>query len=208
MNFLAHLYLTDFDPKDGAAMVGGLLPDLVRGKAPAGLDRRVRIGIENHRKVDRLTDAHPVFNRSRALFRANHGLFAGILTDVFYDHCLSLAWAEYHREPLSVFIERAHRQLADHEQLMPEPMRPIVRRMIAQRWLADYATFAGLEVTLGMMSRRFTQRTRRPIDLTPAVADLRNHHAALCADFAEFFPDLIRAVGADHRQPQTQRNVA
>lgn len=208
MNFLAHLYLTDFDPPGGPAMVGGLLPDLVRGKVPAGLDPRVMAGVENHRRVDRLTDAHPVFNRSRSRLRPNHGIFAGILTDVFYDHCLSLAWGQYHPEPLGVFIDRAHRQLADHEALMPQAMRPIIRRMIAQGWLADYASFDGLTRVLGMMSHRFAQRTRRAIDLTPAVGDLQTHHEAICADFAEFFPDLIAAVGVDHRPAASQRSVA
>lgn len=196
MNFLAHLYLTDVEP---AMMVGGLLPDLVRGPAPRGLDAAVAAGVANHRRVDAFTDTHPRFHRSRARLRPTQGIFSGILVDVFYDHFLSMGWDRLHPEPREAFIDRAHSALHRHAALAPPPMRPIVRRLIEQRWLGSYASFDGLRLTLGRMSARFTDRFERDIDLTTAVADLQTHYDALADDFACFFPDLLSHIGIDHR---------
>lgn len=200
MNFLAHLYLTDVEP---AMMVGGLLPDLVRGPAPRGLSPAVAAGVANHRRVDAFTDAHPVFNQSRARLRPTRGICAGILVDVFYDHFLSVRWERWHREPCEAFIDRAHEALQDHAGLMPEPMRPIIERMITQRWLATYASFDGLRLTLGRMSGRLRERTGREIDLAGAVDDLQAHYHGLADDFDRFFPQLLGFIGIDHRPDQT-----
>ncbi len=189
-------------------MVGGLLPDLVRGPVPPDLDERVMRGVRNHRRVDAFTDTHPAFNRSRARLRPTQGIFAGILVDVFYDHFLSLDWPSLHPEPLAAFIDRSHRELQRHNALMPDAMRPIITRMIDQRWLATYADYDGLRLTLERMSHRFAQRTQRPIDLAPAVEDLQRHRTALHADFREFFPQLIRYIGIDHRPATLTRSIA
>lgn len=74
---------------------------------------------------------------------------------------------------------------------MPEPMRPVITRMVDQGWLRRYATPHGMQTVLGMMSARFTQRLRRPVDLARAVQDLPEIGEALDEDFAEFFPQLI-----------------
>ncbi len=204
MNFLAHLYLTDVEP---AMMVGGLLPDLVRGPVPRGLRPAVAAGVANHRRVDRFTDAHPCFLRSRARLRPTQGIFSGILIDVFYDHFLSIAWDRLHPEPRSVFIDRAHHGLREHEALMPPPMRPIVRRMIDQQWLTTYDNFDGLHLTLRRMSARFAERLTRDIDLTRALPDLEAHYDDLADDFDQFFPALLGYMGIDHR-PTAARTAA
>ena len=191
MNFLAHLYLADDTP---ASMIGNLLPDLVRGRPDPALPAEVLRGVRRHRRVDAFTDTHPVFARSRARLRDRHGLFSGILVDVFYDHFLAVNWSRWHEQPLVDFIERAHGALTGHPHLMPPSMRPITRRMAEQDWLGSYASFEGLARTLGQMSRRFEARLERPVRLAPAVDDLRRHYEGLTNDFDEFFPQLIGHV--------------
>jgi acyl carrier protein phosphodiesterase len=202
MNFLAHLYLTDVEP---AMMVGGLLPDLVRGPVPRDLSPAVAAGVANHRRVDAFTDTHPCFHRSRARLRQTQGIFAGILVDVFYDHFLSVGWDRLHPEPRERFIDRAHCALRDHAALTPPPMRPIVRRLIDQRWLTSYASFEGLRLTLARMSTRFAERFERDIDLTRALPDLQTHYDDLAHDFARFFPALVDYIGIDHRPADATR---
>ena len=191
MNFLAHLYLADDTP---ASRIGNILPDLIRGRLPDDLHLEVKRGVQRHRAVDAFTDTHPRFAQTRARFRSNHGIFSGILVDVFYDHALSLTWADWHDQPLEVFISHVHRQLAAAPELMPRRMLAIVDRMTAQNWLATYATDDGLRLTLGRMSQRFAQRFGREVDLTPAVDDLQACRGEVLADFADFFPQLIRHV--------------
>jgi acyl carrier protein phosphodiesterase len=202
VNFLAHLYLADPTP---ASMIGNLLPDMTPGPLAPDLSPDVLAGARNHQRVDAFTDTHPVFARSRSLFRDKHGRLSAILTDLFYDHILARDWTRYHDQPLHDFIDHAHAALAKQYDLMPEPMRPIIGRLIDQGWLRCYATPDGMAVILKMMSHRFSQRLRRPIDLAKAVDDLPEFDSALTDDFAEFFPQLVTYVYATDTCPPTSQ---
>lgn len=197
MNFLAHLYLAEpGGVASGPAMVGNLLPDFVRGRqrTEVPLDPAVAAGAARHRRVDRFTDSHAVFLRSRGRLWDTAGRYAGILTDVFYDHILSRDWSRYHDLPLADFIQTAHQRLAAAQNVTPEPMRPIAERMIEQDWLSTYASHDGLELTLARMSKRFTERFGREVRLQDTLTDLPTLRPALTDDFHEFFPALIAYV--------------
>lgn len=212
MNFLAHLYLA----KPGAVappgmLVGSLLPDIWRGRLPE-LPADVAAGVASHRRVDRFTDRHPMFLRSRARLRPQHGVFAGVLVDMAYDHLLAGQWDRWHDLPLDAFIDAAHRAIADHEASLPERVARIARRMREGNWLGMYRDPDDLRVILGMMSRRFADRFERVVDLTPAVETIRQQRVGLEVDFALFFPDMIRHVkqvpspGADERAAARSSN--
>ena len=198
MNFLAHLYLADpGELPSPAAMIGNVLPDLVRGPVRDDeLHPDVAAGAHKHRRVDAFTDTHPIFARSRARIRDRHGRFSGILIDVFYDHILARQWPRYHDAPLGAFIEHVHDALRTQTHLMPQAMRAIALRIVEQDWLACYATLEGIERTLSRMSRRLADRLDRQIHLERAVLDLRRHHGVLVDDFHGFFSDAIEYVGA------------
>ena len=184
-------------------MIGNLLPDMTTGPTPHGLHPEVLAGANLHRRIDAYTDTHPIFAQSRSRFQDRHGRFGGILTDMFYDHILARDWHRYYDPPLPAFIDHAHDQLIRHQDLMPEPMRPIIRRMVDQGWLRCYASAEGMAVILGMMSRRFTERLRRPINLAIAVQDLPAIDAELTEDFHTFFPQLIAFVQSEPDTPRT-----
>jgi acyl carrier protein phosphodiesterase len=198
MNFLAHLYLAEDSP---GGLIGNLLPDLVRGVGPPSdqLDPAVRAGAALHHRVDVFTDQHPVFRESKARIRSRHGIFSGIIIDVFYDHFLSLEWSRYHPDPLPAFIAHVYRTFADHAHLMPPPMRQVTERMAAEDWLSSYGSIEGVGLILARMSRRFKARFDRDVPLADAAVDLELHHDALGGDFLRFFPELIAAV--DGRVP-------
>lgn len=188
MNFLAHLLIAERSP---AAMVGSLMPDLARGRAPADLPAEALAAFHQHRAVDAFTDTHPLFAQSRSRLRERHGRYAGILVDVFYDHFLATDWSRYRDEPLGDFIDRAHEALRSHQHLMPPAMRYPVDKLLEQDWLRSYATVEGIELALRRMSQRLTERFDRPVQLHTAVADLVEHDAALRGDFHAFFPQLL-----------------
>lgn len=187
MNFLAHLHLA---PPTPASRIGNLMPDLVRGRLPENLHPEVAAGVRLHRRVDAFTDTHPVFGRSRARLRTRHGLFAGILVDVFYDHFLACRWQRHHDQPLHRFIASVHDDFEAGAEFMPPAMQRVLVHMREQDWLSTYAHLPGLELTLRRMSQRFTNRFKRDIRLHHAVEDLVVHYAELAADFNEFYPEL------------------
>jgi len=177
-------------------MIGNLLPDMVPGPLNPKLHPDVLAGAYQHRQVDAFTDTHPVFARSRARLRDRHGRYSAILTDVFYDHILSRHWARYHQDPLPGFIKQAHAAMESHVHLMPDPMPTITERMIQQNWLGAYLTLDGMSRVLSMMSKRFSERLGRSVELTDAVDSLQDQREAFAEDFDEFFPLLISYMSA------------
>ena len=197
MNFLAHLYLADDCPE---ALIGSILPDLARrggarrggsGPMTAGLPDATVRAINQHRAVDAFTDHHAVVHRSKARFRERHGIYCGILIDLFYDHILASEWERYGRGSLPVFVARVHAAFQSHAHLMPPAMRYPVERLIAQDWLSSYATIEGMTCAMQRLSQHLAQRFEREVHLEAAAADLVAQRQEVARDFHEFFPELI-----------------
>lgn len=191
MNFLAHLYLADDSPR---SMIGNLLPDFVRGPIRDVHDPVILQAVERHRLVDRFTDAHPLFGRSKRRLGSEFGRFSGIIVDILYDHLLTQHWGRYSEEPLEQFTTRFRRTMRDHAPLIPDSMSPRLRMMVEQDWLSAYCTMEGVELTLHRISQRLTRRLGRPIELTPAAQALIREREGFAEDFNGFFPELVREV--------------
>ena len=193
MNFLAHLLLA---AEDDDAQLGAVLPDVVRGRLPGDLSPRVMASVDLHRRIDAFTDTHPAMGCSVARLRPELGRFAGIVMDVWYDHLLATQWDEHHAAPLPQFIDDAYDALRRGTRKLPGDIRCTADWIIAGDWLRQYRTRAGVGYVFERMSRRLTDRFRRPVDLTGAVGAIGPMHEAILDDFAAFFPDLCRHVRA------------
>lgn len=192
MNHLAHALLADESPE---CVLGALAADFVRQPVVVRLPAAVRRGVYQHRHVDGFTDRHAVVQRSIGRVSKNWGWFSGILIDVYYDHLLGLAWAEYADEPLGPFVERVARSVRATIAHIPEEHRADVLRFGTPDRLASYAIpdASGIAAALARVSDVIAVRMpARAVRLETALPELRAAHAALAADFAEFFPDLRR----------------
>lgn len=192
MNFLAHLLLAGDATHD---RIGALLPDLVRGPVPVDLHPDIMAGVQLHRRIDAITDTHPIVARSRSRITRLRRRYNGIAIDMFYDHVLSRDWARYHRQDLRTYINHVYDDLCRNEDMMPHAMRPPVLRMRHGDWLGSYATVEGMSGILEMMSARLTHRIGHSIKLTDAIEDLVEHRDAISADFHAFFPNLAEQIG-------------
>lgn len=196
MNFLAHLVLA---PQSPHGLVGSIAPDLIRGPLPKDLHPQVLVAAREHHRVDRFTDAHPAFARTRVNLRdCTDPRLTGVLADVLYDHILARDWTDWRSDTLSTFIQQAEHNLLHHTQLMPADMQQIVRLMIDEQWLASYASVQGLRDRLAAMSRRITRRLGRPFDLALTEQQLESIREAITQDFAALWPDLKTNV-TQHR---------
>ncbi len=188
MNYLAHLHLGGDQP---AQLLGSLYGDFVkgqlRGQWPADIEAAIRL----HRRIDVFTDSHPVVAQAKARFPQARRRYAGIIIDIFFDHCLARDWASYAAEPLAQFSGRVYRVLQAEQQL-PERLALIVPRMAAQDWLGSYRDFAVLEQVLWGMRRRLS----RPQLLDGAMVELERLYQPLQEDFHAFYPELLRFAGA------------
>lgn len=189
MNFLAHLHLAAPDP---ARMLGGVLADILKPAEIAALPADVRDGVQLHRRIDGFTDRHAVVQRSIRRVAAGLGWFSGIVIDVYYDHLLARAWADYADEPLRTFADRCYDLFSAAGPALPPEGQEFADRFGADDRLVRYSTVDGIAETLDRVSARIAARMpTRAVRLRDAMPALLAADADLAADFAAFYPELI-----------------
>ncbi len=207
MNYLAHAWLAR---QSDEAIFGALLGDFVFGQsALADWPVPVRAEIVRHRRIDRYTDDHPAVVAARGLFDAA-GLrrYAGVVLDVYFDHCLAQGWARWNDAPLGEFTARVYRILDERRTALPPRLAAIAPRMAAHDWLGAYARRESVDAAVRGISTRLSRNGDR---LLACLEVLRAEEAAAQAAFEAFFPDLLQAaaaLGADPFDAQRQRNNA
>ena len=182
MNYLAHLHLGG--PRPGQ-LLGSLYGDFVKGRLQGQYDPEIEAAIQLHRSIDVFTDRHPLVDVSLSRFSTTRRRYAGIVLDVFFDHCLARDWTLYADRPLELFTSDVYRVLTAEPQL-PERLAKIAPHMVANDWLGSYREFEVLEQVLRGISRRLT----RPEELAGAMQELRVLYEPLSEDFRLFYPQL------------------
>jgi acyl carrier protein phosphodiesterase len=190
MNYLAHAWLARHSDD---ALLGGLLGDFVFGQSVLRDWRTpVRIEIVRHRRIDRYTDTHPAVVEARALFDdAGLRRYAGIVLDVYFDHCLARDWQRWNDAPLEAFTSRVYRVLHARRGELPPRLHAIAPRMAAHDWLGSYARRENVDHAVRGVATRLSRNGGRLIE---CLAVLRANEAAVDAAFEAFFPDLIDAA--------------
>ena len=159
----------------------------MKGRLGDELRAGVRAGIVAHRKIDEFTDTHPAVGAFRRVVAAEHGHYARVICDVFFDHFLACDWNEYSSETLDDFLRRVFATLDPHVDEMPGHLRLVYPRMRDQGWLESYADVYGVAMALRGLSGRFS----RPVRLESAVHFLRDARGTLHAHFRQFFPEVV-----------------
>lgn len=192
VNYLAHAWLAG---GDAHLEVGGVLGDFVRGRPDPALAPGLRDGIVLHRRIDRFTDAHPHVAAARALFPPPWRRYAGILLDVWFDHCLARDFARHTGLALAPFSRRLRRHLRHAWPQLPPRLQHFVQYMEAHDLPAAYAERDMLERVLEGLSRRL----RRSNPLAAALPQLESRERPLAVHFEAFIPELA-AFAAEQRQ--------
>lgn len=182
MNYLAHLHLGGQRPDQ---LLGSLYGDFVKGRLQGQFAPEVEAGIQLHRRIDVFTDRHPLVDIALGRFSDTRRRYAGIVLDVFFDHCLARDWRLYADQPLAQFTADVYRVLSREPQL-PERLAKIAPHMVANDWLGSYQEFEVLDQVLRGISRRLS----RPEELAGAMQELRRLYEPLSEDFRLFYPQL------------------
>ena len=182
MNYLAHLHLGGQRP---GQLLGSLYGDFVKGRLQGQFDPEIETAIQLHRSIDVFTDRHPLVDVALSRFSLTRRRYAGIVLDVFFDHCLARDWTLYADQPLELFTSDVYRVLSAQPEL-PDRLATIAPHMVAHDWLGSYREFEVLEQVLRGISRRLT----RPEELAAAMQELRVLYEPLSEDFRLFYPQL------------------
>lgn len=187
MNYLAHLHLGGQRP---GQLLGSLYGDFVKGRLQGQFSAEIENAIALHRQIDVFTDRHAVVDVALSRFTQTRRRYAGIVLDVFFDHCLARDWTQYADSSLTHFTADVYRVLAAEPQL-PGRLAQIAPYMAADDWLGSYREFAVLEQVLRGIARRLSQ----PQELAAAMQELERLYEPLSEDFRLFYPQLQAFAG-------------
>lgn len=183
MNFLAHIYLSG--PSEGV-ILGNFMADGIRGKDYLQFPTEIQKGILLHRFIDTFTDAHPTFRLSKHRLHDKYGHYAGVITDILYDHFLAKNWERYHPTPLEMYADSFYELLLRHYELLTERTQKMFPYMKARNWLVSYASLEGLEMILFQMQHR----TQHRVPMKEAIADIETHYDTFQQEFESFFEEI------------------
>ena len=178
MNYLAHLFLAG---DTAESMIGNLAGDFVKG--PIHGTDAVSDGIRHHRRIDAFTDTHPSVAAFRRVLIPDHGHYARIISDVFFDHFLASDFSRYSSEPLEEFVARAFATMDGH----PLPGRLAVVYPYMKPWMLSYGDIDSIRVALTNLSKRLSRRPH----LETATHHLIDSRVELERRFHDFFPDVV-----------------
>lgn len=201
MNYLAHLLLS---PRETHAIVGNLMGDFRKHLKSENLPENLLQGIENHCRVDKYTDSHPVIKKLKAVFSKERRRFAGIILDVSFDHFLSRHWSLFNDENRTDFIQYVYGCLNQSKSVMPAKMQHAMHYMIEQDWLGSYAELTGIERSLNRMSHRIRFKN----NLYGAIDEVKENDAVLEQGFLEFFPQLQKHINLQTELLNNQDEVS
>lgn len=187
MNHLAHLFLSQTNTN---LMVGNFIADQVKGKQIEHFTAEIQRGINMHRAIDAFTDSHPVVLQSKERLYPKYHKYAAVIIDIYYDHILAKNWNDYSPIAIERFAHAAYLMLKAKNKLLPEKSQGILKFMIEQDWLSNYASLSGIEKALQALAYRATFESK----MEQATVELKNDYALYKADFNLFFPALVKHV--------------
>lgn len=193
MNYLAHLYLSG-DSEE--ITIGNFISDYVKGQDYAKYPSEIQKGILLHRKIDNFTDLHPIVRNSKTFFAPRYHKYAGVITDVLFDHFLINEWKQFSDYDFDAYVLDVHNLLKNYQEYLPEKVKHFLPYFLRNNWLKSYRTLDGLEsVFIGM-----AKGTTLPDESAFAMKVIRDKYKILRRDFMDFFPQLVIYVEAQCAQ--------
>jgi len=191
LNWLAHALLS---PPDPDIRLANVLADILTPEDIRRLGPKFAAGVRQHRAIDAFTDRHPVVARSRARIPQPHRRYAGVLVDIFYDHCLTIHWAKHSDIPFTQFIQDFYAHAWSRLPDLPGDPGEMIRLVVRNDRFGSYATLDGIRDALERLSARILEQYGRQLDLASATDALASGLPDFQSDFALFFPELLQQI--------------
>lgn len=192
MNHLAHVVLAG--PEEGLRL-GAFLGDHVKGRqALDELPASWAAGVELHRRIDSISDAHPAVLGLLERLDPPWRRYGGVIYDVLFDHMLTRHWSRFGPTDLGRLGREIDLLLARHRRRLPARLVRFSLWAQGRGLWQRYGERDMLEEIFGLLARRHGRRW----PLADGARLLDDHEAAIEQAFLELFPDLLARV-ADER---------
>ena len=188
MNHLAHFHLAW---PDSGLIAGGLEGDYYKGPLRGDLHPDIERGIKLHRSVDAYTDTHPALAELRSAFPKKLRRYAGIVTDIAFDHYLTQHWSRYSALTLKEFNHSIYGVLDNQQALLSEDCLKMAERLTSYDVLNRYHDWNAVSATAGRVGERF----HRGNPLLEIHDDLEPLREAMEEAFLDFYPQLMAFTG-------------
>lgn len=183
MNYLAHIFLSGDDDR---IKIGNFIADGIKGNKYKSYPKNIQLGILLHRKIDWFSDNDDIVKKSKRRLDKRYGHYKGVIIDIFYDHYLAKNWKNYSDVPLKEYTHEFYTILQDNIEILPERIQYLMKYMINDDWLSNYANLKGIERVLIGMNRR----TKEVSKMNLAIHDLEAKYEEFEEDFELFFNKL------------------
>ncbi|MDB5977751.1 MAG: hypothetical protein JWR07_4511 [Nevskia sp.] len=187
MNYLAHLWLSE---QAGLPLPGAILGDMVRGRLDGRFPPELERSIALHRRIDVVTDSHPLVVAARSRYAPGARRYAGIVLDIVHDHCLALDWPRYSGESLADFTRRAAAALAAEREGFALAGKSAPSAWRFRHLLLSYAGENGIDRAI----KRTAAWMKKPEGLIEAGRDWREHLPLVRATLPQLLADLRLAA--------------
>lgn len=190
MNWLAHLFLSE---REAHFQLGNVMADALKGRRWEGMDARTAAGIELHYAIDRFTDEHPLFQRSKRRL-GERGFLRGVVVDLAFDHFLTRHWERFAPVGHRAFLDTFYAAGTAVAQEFPAKPQAFVHSLVNSDRLGCYGSLAELGDAMERVDRRLSTTMRRRECTARYLANIKDAYEGLEADFLEFFPQLAAFV--------------
>ena len=183
MNYLAHIFLSGNDRK---VQIGNFVGDAVKGKTYENYPPGMREGILLHRMIDDYTDHHPLVREVVEMLRGDFRRYAGVLTDIYFDHLLARNFRHYTGSSLRLIALGFYGALVLNYYYLPERIKGFLWHFILTNRLVCYASLSGIRRSLEIM----VEYKNLGIDPEQAILFFERNQERLQDLFDRFWPDI------------------
>lgn len=185
MNYLAHAFLS---PRNTSILLGNMACDMVRPGDKGDLDNEILKGMDLHQRIDRFTDSHSGFIRTRNCLNRDGLPYAGVLVDILFDYFLALHWKDYSSVEIKQFSAGIYRILLDNSHRIPGHFSRMTDHMCSEDWFGTFHTVEGLKTAL----KRLNYRSSRVIPVERIISSLEMNRNVMESGFRSLMKDLCR----------------
>lgn len=186
MNVLAHLVLSGSDED---VIFGNFIGDAIKGKKVDDFPEGIRKGLLLHRFIDTYTDEHPIYLESKRRFYENFPKVSGIITDILYDHLLSINWDSHFKHDLKDYSSQIYQFLDTRKEEMPYRVQGMYSHMRTNDWFKRYRSEEGTALSLYQIGRRVNY----PKPLNTSIEIYQDSRDVFNSEFNQFFNELAQA---------------
>ncbi len=194
MNFLGHILLSGSDED---IIAGNIIADAIKGTDYKKFPQKIAQGIVLHRKIDTFTDQNRYFKNSTRRLHPEYHKYAGVISDIFYDHFLAANWHEFSDVPLADLAHDIYELLLKKNTLIPGLTRKILPFMIFNNWLVSYRRIDHLRKVFYNMDKR----TGFASKMQTAPNTLLRYYEDFYQDFTAFMKDILKYVDRISKAP-------